>query len=85
MRMIDAVRLALIDFADPQCRRCGGRGYSGLLVADALCRCVPPRVPDDRHSEAADELPHPWPIITRRAQQIHAAAVLENVPDNWVG
>jgi len=84
MRMIDAVRLALAGFADPRCRRCGGRGYSGLLTADALCRCVPPRVPE-KPVTPDDELPHPWPAITRRAQEIHAAAVLENVPDNWVG
>jgi hypothetical protein len=85
MRMVDAVRLALGEFADPACRRCHGRGHDGPLDADSLCRCVPPRVPVDAGSPTTEDLPHPWPAITRRAQQIHAAAVVEHVPDNWSG
>lgn len=86
MRIADAVHLALGEYADPACTRCRGRGYSGALNPDALCPCVAARVPDDEDAApAGDGLPHPWPAITRRAQQIHAAATIEHVPDTWSG
>ncbi len=84
MRIADAMRRALGEFADPACRRCGGRGFRGNTPReDALCRCVAPRVPADpqrpRHA-----LPHPWDVLTRRAQQIHAAHLLEGMTNSWV-
>lgn len=84
MRIADAMRLALGEFADPACRRCGGRGFRGDTVSeDALCRCVAPRIPatDDPPPGA---LPHPWDVLTRRAQQIHAAYLLEGTTTSWV-
>jgi hypothetical protein len=83
MRITDAVQLALREFADPACRRCRGRGYTGDLRPDAVCRCVVARVPADNAEPVDDGLPHPWHAITRRAQQIHAAALLELTPDTW--
>ena len=80
MRITDAVQLALREFADPACRRCRGRGYVGDLRPDAVCRCVVARVPPRDAEPADDDPPHPWPAITRRAQQIHAAALLELTP-----
>jgi hypothetical protein len=81
MRIADAFQQAVAEFADPACRRCRGRGHRGELREDTLCRCVAPRVPDE--AAADDALPRPWGAITRRAQQLHAAALLESTPDNW--
>jgi hypothetical protein len=86
MKIEDAVRLALREFADPHCGRCGGAGFRRELRPESVCRCVRGRVPPD--AEAAPEaeaLPHPWGAITRRAQEIHAAASVDHVPDVWSG
>jgi hypothetical protein len=83
MRIADAFQQAVTEFADPACHRCHGRGYAGALREDTLCACVGPRVPRDPAGGADDALPHPWGAITRRAQQLHAAHLLECTPDNW--
>ncbi len=92
MRADNAVCLALREIADPACRRCGGAGATGRDVVKTLCRCVRERAASHAQAAAplsgADEaaladLPYPWGIVTRRAQRIHAAALLDMVPDNW--
>lgn len=86
MKIEDAVRLALRGFADPLCRRCGGAGFRRELRAESVCRCVRGRVPPDAATGSdAEALPHPWGAITRRAQEIHAAAAVDHVPDVWSG
>ncbi len=77
--------LALREFADPACRRCHGRGHRGDDLVAGLCRCVSKQFPPAEAAADAgsDEMPHPWPLITRRAQTIHAAALLQCVPDDW--
>ncbi len=37
----------------------------------------------DAGEPSDDEMPHPWPLITRRAQTIHAAAMMQFLPDDW--
>ena len=87
MKASDATLLALHEFADPACRRCRGRGATGDDLVATLCGCVRRRVPADRQPETDDPvddaLPHPWGAITRRAQQIHAALLLQSLPDAW--
>ncbi len=87
MKVTEAMRLALRERADPACRRCRGRGATGEDLVATLCACVLRRLPADPHAGAQGEddetLPHPWGIITRRAQEIHASALLEALPDNW--
>jgi hypothetical protein len=77
--------LALRELADPSCRRCHGRGHRGSDLVVGLCRCVSSRFPaesaEGRVSD--DDMPHPWPLITRRAQTIHATAMLQFLPDDW--
>lgn len=86
MKIEDAVRLALHEFADAQCCRCGGAGFRRELRPENVCRCVQQRVPPEPDAPADDEpMPHPWPAITRRAQEIHAAATVDRVPDTWSG
>ena len=83
MKIDAALRLALREFADPNCRRCRGRGYRGELGPESACSCVAARVPKDERP-ADDELPHPWGAVTRRAQEIHAAATVDSaLPDAW--
>ena len=81
----DAMQLALREFADPACRRCRGRGHRGEDPVAGLCRCVEQRTPGGEAPQDAGEepLPHPWGVITKRAQSIHAAALLQCVPDDW--
>jgi len=81
----DAMLLALHELADPACRRCHGRGYRGDDLVAGLCRCVSKQFPPAEAAADAvsDDMPHPWPLITRRAQTIHAAALLQCVPDDW--
>ncbi len=81
MRRADALRLALREFADPSCRRCAGQGYRNELAPEHLCRCVRRGVAAVLDEEGADAID--WERIARRAQQIHAADVLERVPDTW--
>ncbi len=83
MKVSDAMVIALREFADPACRRCRGRGAKGDDVVAGLCRCVKERVPDDAGAAPDESLPHPWGAITRRAQHIHAAVLLQAVPDDW--
>jgi len=86
MKAADATRLALRAYADPGCRRCRGRGATGDDVVATLCGCVGRNIPADTEpadGDAGDALPHPWGVITRRAQEIHASALLEAVPDTW--
>lgn len=81
MRRADALRLALREFADPACRRCAGQGFRSELAPEHLCGCVKrgmATVVDEEGAESVD-----WGRIARRAQQIHAADVLECVPDTW--
>ena len=86
MKIEDAVRLALRGFADPLCRLCGGAGFRRELRAESVCRCVRRRVPPDAATGSDEEaLQHPWGAITRRAQEIHAAASVDHVPDVWSG
>jgi hypothetical protein len=86
MKIEDAVRLALRGLADPRCGRCGGAGFRGELLAESVCRCVRNRVPQDVATGwDPEEMPHPWRAITRRAQEIHAAASVDHVPDVWSG
>jgi hypothetical protein len=74
LRIGDAIRLALREFADPACRRCRGRGYRGELREDSLCPCVSRSgVPASRAIEA----------VVERARLLRAADVLEHVPDTW--
>jgi len=82
----DAMQLALREFADPACRRCRGSGHRGDDLVAGLCRCVEKRTPADESPPSpadGEPLPHPWGIITKRAQSIHAAALLQCVPDDW--
>lgn len=81
MRRTDALRLALREFADPACRRCTGQGYRKELAPEHLCRCVK-RIATAMVNEDSLETID-WERIARRAQQIHAADVLERVPDTW--
>ncbi len=90
MKATEAMRLALREFADPACRRCRGAGAKGDDLVEGLCRCVRARAPatdppaaGDAAGDAAGGLPHPWAAITRRAQSIHAAVLLQGVPDDW--
>lgn len=83
MRIADAIGLAVREFADPACRRCGGRGFRDVLREDTLCPCVARRAPAGGRP-ADDALPHPWGSITRRAQEIHAAHLLEGTTNSWV-
>lgn len=77
--------LALRELADPACRRCRGSGHRGDDLVAGLCRCVSRQFPAEAAAETSgdDEMPHPWPLITRRAQTIHAAAMLQCLPDDW--
>ena len=77
--------LALRELADPSCRRCRGRGHRGNDPVAGLCRCVAKQFPDEPQAgpPSDDDMPHPWPLITRRAQTIHAAAMLQFLPDDW--
>ena len=79
--------LALREYAAPSCRRCRGRGATGDDIVATLCACVRQRVPPEEETASGaggdEAMPHPWGAITRRAQRIHAAAMLEAVPDNW--
>jgi hypothetical protein len=83
MKVDDVLR----EFADPSCRRCGGRGATGDDLVATLCACVRRRVPREDGASAGDggaeTVPHPWGAITRRAQHIHAAVMLQAVPDSW--
>lgn len=81
------MRLALREFADPACRRCHGAGFRGELQPDAICRCVAARAPRDEEASEDDEgdLRHPWSAVVRRAQEIHAAAIVGREPDDWSG
>jgi hypothetical protein len=82
----DAMQLALREYADPGCRRCRGRGHRGDDLVGGLCRCVERRTPAAKTPPATggeEPLPHPWGVITKRAQSIHAAALLQCVPDDW--
>lgn len=80
----DAMLLALRELADPACRRCRGRGHRGDDLVAGLCRCVSSKFPAEAAGDASeDDMPHPWPSITRRAQAIHAAAMLQCLPDDW--
>jgi hypothetical protein len=81
----DAMLLALRELADPACRRCRGRGHRGDDLVAGLCRCVSKQFPAEAPacSAADDDMPHPWPLITRRAQTIHAAAMMQFLPDDW--
>ena len=81
MRRADALRLALREFADPACRRCAGRGYRKEPATEHPCQCVRRDTPAAVEQERAKEFD--WERIARRAQQIHAADVLERVPDTW--
>jgi hypothetical protein len=86
MKVSDAMLLALREFADPRCRRCRGRGARGDDLVATLCACVRRRVPVDETTSIEDRdqaVPHPWGIITRRAQEIHASVMLQAVPDTW--
>jgi hypothetical protein len=88
MKVSDAMLLALREFADPACRRCRGRGATGDDLVATLCACVRRRVPLDEKASIegrgeATTVPHPWGIITRRAQEIHASVMLQAVPDTW--
>jgi hypothetical protein len=87
MKASAATLLALREFADPSCRRCRGRGATGDDLVTTLCGCVRRRVPADEQAATGDPvddaLPHPWGVITRRAQQIHAALLLQALPDTW--
>jgi hypothetical protein len=87
MKATEAIRLALRELADPACRRCRGRGTTGDDPVATLCACIRRRIPAGEAGtaggEGGDALPHPWDTITRRAQEIHASALLENVPDTW--
>jgi hypothetical protein len=87
MKVSDAMLVALREFADPSCRRCRGRGATGDDLVATLCRCVRRRVALEEETpigERGDEtMPHPWGVITRRAQHIHAAVMLHAVPDTW--
>jgi hypothetical protein len=87
MKVSDAMLMALREFAEPSCRRCRGRGATGDDLVATLCACVGRRIDPENQTlcaERCDEtLPRPWGVITRRAQQIHAAAMLQAVPDNW--
>jgi hypothetical protein len=77
--------LALRELADPACRRCHGRGYRGDDLVAGLCRCVSAQFPPEASpvDPGSDGMPHPWGEITRRAQTIHAAAMLQLLPDDW--
>jgi len=85
IRASDAMLLALRELADPACRRCRGRGYRGDDLVAGLCRCVSTQFPAEPAADASrdEEMPHPWALITRRAQAIHAAAMLQFLPDDW--
>jgi len=87
MKVADAMLLALREFATPSCRRCRGRGATGDDLVATLCDCVRRRVPLDEETLSGDRgdepVPHPWGVIARRAQHIHAAAMLQAVPDTW--
>jgi len=84
MNATTATLLALREFAAPSCRRCRGRGATGDDLVATLCACVRRRPsPDDESPEGDGGLPPPWGAITRRAQQIHAAALLQAIPDTW--
>ncbi len=77
--------LAVRELANPACRRCRGRGHSGDDLVAGLCRCVSKQFRAEAPACASSdhEMPHPWPLITRRAQTIHAAAMLQCLPDDW--
>ncbi|MBI5288625.1 MAG: hypothetical protein HY873_06600 [Chloroflexi bacterium] len=87
MKAADAMLLALREYAAPSCRRCHGRGATGEDIVATLCACVRRRVSVEDVTPGGDDgeeaVPHPWGAITRRAQQIHAAAMLQAVPDTW--
>jgi hypothetical protein len=87
MNASTATLLALREFATPSCRRCHGRGATGDDLVVTLCACVRRRLSADAEASAAapagDALPPPWGTITRRAQQIHAAELLQALPDTW--
>lgn len=87
MKAADAMLMALREFAEPSCRRCRGRGATGDDLVATLCACVRRHVPVGAETSIEDPgdetVPHPWGVITRRAQQIHAAVMLEAVPDTW--
>ena len=87
MKVDDAMLLALRELADPSCRRCQGRGATGDDLVASLCVCVRRRVPLEEETSIGDRgeetVPHPWGVITRRAQHIHAAVMLQPVPDTW--
>ncbi len=87
MNVSDAMLRALREFADPSCRRCRGRGATGDDLVATVCACVRRRVPREEETSIDDRgegaIPHPWGVLTRRAQQIHAALMLEAVPDTW--
>jgi hypothetical protein len=87
MKISDAMLLALRGFAGPSCRRCRGRGATGDDLVATLCACVRRRVPLEDETSNRDRgeetLPHPWRVITRRAHEIHAAVMLQPVPDTW--
>lgn len=77
--------LALRELAEPACRGCRGRGYRGDDLVAGLCRCVSKQFPPEPAGQGSSdgEMPHPWPLITRRAQTIHAAAMMQFLPDDW--